>query len=66
LPGSQASLGADEKNPAPVRTQANAGNEPIDPALMHKWILWGVLVAGAVLLLLMAMKLMRTGGNTNS
>jgi hypothetical protein len=66
LPGSQASLGTDERNPAPVRARNNAGNEPIDPALMHKWILWGVLVAGAVLLLLMAMKLMRSGENTNS
>lgn len=58
LPGSSASLGTDQKNPIPIRV-GNAGNEPIDPALVHKWILWGVLVAGAVLLLLMAMKLMR-------
>jgi hypothetical protein len=64
LPGSVASLGADEKNPTPIRVQNDA--EQIDPALMHKWILWGVLVAGAVLLLLMAMKLIRTGENTNS
>lgn len=61
LPGSMASLGTDEKNPITIRVGNNTGNEPIDPALMHKWILWGVLVAGAVLLLLMAMKLMRPG-----
>jgi len=65
LPGNQASLATDEQNPIPVRAGNNADNEPIDPALMHKWILWGVLVAGAVLLLLMAMKLMRSGENTN-
>jgi hypothetical protein len=66
LPGNAASLGTDEKNPAPIRAKNDAATEPIDPALMHKWILWGVLIAGAVLLLLMAMKLMRSGGNANS
>lgn len=66
LPGSLAGLGTDERNPIPARAGNNAGNEPVDPAVMHKWILWGVLVAGAVSLLLMAMKLMRSGENTNS
>lgn len=66
LPGSVASLGTDGKNPIPGHGGNHADNEAIDPALMHKWILWGVLVAGAVLLLLMAMKLMRSGENTNS
>ncbi len=66
LPGSLASLGTDGKNPAPVHVGSNADNEPMDQALMHKWILWGVLVAGAVLLLLMAMKLIRTGESIKS
>lgn len=59
LPGSLASLGTDEKNPIPEGVGNNANNKPIDTVLMHKWTLWGVLVAGAVSLLLMAMKLMR-------
>jgi hypothetical protein len=66
LPGSLASLGTDGKNPTPVHVGSNADNEPMDQALMHKWILWGVLVAGAVLLLLMAMKLIRTGESIKS
>lgn len=65
LPGDAASLGADEKKPASIRAKNDAATEPIDPAIVHKWILWGVLVTGAVLLLLMAIKLMRSGGNTH-
>jgi hypothetical protein len=65
LPGYAGSLGADEKKPASIRAKNDAATEPIDPAIVRKWILWGVLVAGAVLLLLMAIKLMRSGGNTN-
>ncbi|MDO8988951.1 MAG: DUF3999 domain-containing protein [Sideroxyarcus sp.] len=64
LPGNAANLAIDEAS-TPI-SPASVGTEAIDPAVKQKWILWGVLVAGAVLLLFMAMKLLRSGENVKS
>ena len=66
LPGNPASLEINTKNAATNKTVNNESNSEIDQAQKHKWVLWGVLIAGAALLLLMAVKLVCTDGNAKT
>ena len=66
LPGNRASIETDKNSPAGGQVDRKAANEKIDSAVLNQWVLWGVLVGGAILLLWMAWKLIRSGENTNS
>lgn len=66
LPGDRASIGIDTNSPASGDVDRKATDEKMDSAELNKWVLWGVLVGGAALLLWMAWKLIRSGENTNT
>lgn len=63
LPGNAASLEINTKNAAINKSGSTELSSEADQAQKHKWVLWGVLIAGAALLLLMAVKLIRSDEN---
>lgn len=60
LPGNPAMLESNTKNPAINKADSKEFVSEADQAQKNKWVLWGVLIAGAVVLLLMAVKLLRS------
>lgn len=63
LPGILATLESNAKITTSNKSPSNELPAAIDPAQRNKWVLWGVLVAGAAVLLLMAVKLLRSDAN---
>lgn len=57
LPGDRAQFGLEKNNPTVTPAAANTQT---DSATKNRWMLWSVLVVGALLLLLMAWKLIRS------
>ena len=59
LPGDRAKFGMEKNNPTATRADRADVNAPTE-AIKNKWMLWSVLIVGALLLLLMAWKLIRS------